>query len=139
MAREVIFQARKKDFNVQWFSGTGPGGQHRNKHQNCVRITHIPTGMRETCQSHRERSRNLREAFKALASRLVENSVREEKRSRYGNSEMIRTYHAVDNYVKDSVSGETEQFSPVLEGKKLGKMIEARKLGLAEQKVENTS
>lgn len=45
----------RKDFDIDWFSGTGAGGQHRNKHQNCIRITHRETGIRVQCTKHRER------------------------------------------------------------------------------------
>jgi len=39
----------KKDFKIDWYSGSGAGGQHRNKHQNCCRIIHIESGFSETC------------------------------------------------------------------------------------------
>jgi protein subunit release factor A len=61
----------KKDFEVQWFSGTGKGGQHRNKHQNCCRIIHLETGLKATGQRSRERSKNLDDAFRALVAKLV--------------------------------------------------------------------
>jgi len=64
--RELLFSLTKKDFDVQWFSGTGAGGQHRNKHQNCCRLTHIASGARGTGQSNRDRISNQREAFKSL-------------------------------------------------------------------------
>jgi len=37
----------KKDFKIDWYSRSGAGGQHRNKHQNCCRITHLATGLCE--------------------------------------------------------------------------------------------
>lgn len=45
----------KKDFKLEWFSGTGAGGQYRNKHQNCCRITHIESGLTCTGQTQRDR------------------------------------------------------------------------------------
>ena len=51
MDKELIFQATKKDFKLDWFSGSGAGGQHRNKHQNCLRLTHIPSGITVTSQT----------------------------------------------------------------------------------------
>jgi peptide chain release factor 1 len=59
------------DLKVTWFSGTGKGGQHRNKHQNSCRVVHLPTGLSETRQS-REKDANLRDAVAALAARLAE-------------------------------------------------------------------
>jgi peptide chain release factor 1 len=66
MAKELLFSLTKKDFDVQWFSGTGAGGQHRNKHQNCCRLYHPASGVRVTGQSHRDRVANQREAFNNL-------------------------------------------------------------------------
>ena len=57
----------KKDFEYQWFSGKGAGGQHRNKHQNCFRIKHVASGAKATGQSSKERIANKRTAMQALA------------------------------------------------------------------------
>lgn len=66
MPKELLFSVTKKDLTISYFSGTGAGGQHRNKHQNCVRMTHPESGARSTGQSNRERQANLREAFKGI-------------------------------------------------------------------------
>jgi peptide chain release factor 1 len=66
MSRELLFSLTKKDFDVQWYSGTGAGGQHRNKHQNCCRIIHKETGVKSTGQSNRDRIANQKEAFQNL-------------------------------------------------------------------------
>ena len=67
MKKELLFSVTKKDFDIQFFSGTGAGGQHRNKHQNCVRMTHPESGVTATGQTSRSREGNLRSAFKAIA------------------------------------------------------------------------
>ena len=64
--KELLFSITKKDFKIEYFSGTGAGGQHRNKHQNCVRLHHAESGVIVTGQSHRERQSNIKEAFKNL-------------------------------------------------------------------------
>lgn len=64
--RKLLFSVTKKDFKIDYFSGTGAGGQHRNKHQNCVRICHKDSGARSTGQSNRERKSNINEAFQGL-------------------------------------------------------------------------
>jgi peptide chain release factor 1 len=66
MAKELLFSITKKDFEIQYFSGTGAGGQHRNKHQNCVRLRHIESGAMATGQANRERLANLKDALQGL-------------------------------------------------------------------------
>lgn len=66
MSKELLFSITKKDFKINYFSGTGAGGQHRNKHQNCVRIQHKESGALVTGQSSRERAANTKEAFNNL-------------------------------------------------------------------------
>lgn len=63
MARQLLFSVNKKDFDISFYSGTGAGGQHRNKHQNCVRMRHRDSGAAATGQSNKSRQANLREAF----------------------------------------------------------------------------
>jgi len=65
---ELIHRISKKDFKISYFSGRGAGGQHRNKHQNCVRLQHIESGITKTGQSSRSRIDNLREAFRGITS-----------------------------------------------------------------------
>lgn len=57
------------DFRIEWFSGSGAGGQHRNKHQNSCRVHHIPTGISEARQG-RERISNLKDAKAAIFATL---------------------------------------------------------------------
>lgn len=64
--KELLFSITKDDFIIHWFSGTGSGGQHRNKHQNCCRLQHPESGASSTGQSSRSREDNLREAFKSI-------------------------------------------------------------------------
>jgi len=68
MGKELLFSITKKDFTLTWFSGTGAGGQYRNKHQNCCRIKHNETGIIGTGQSNRSQVANQREAFTGLTS-----------------------------------------------------------------------
>ena len=72
--RELILSVTKRDFDIQFFSGTGAGGQHRNKHQNCVRMTHRESGVHATGQSSRSRQANLREAFTTIIRSKAFNS-----------------------------------------------------------------
>jgi protein subunit release factor B len=66
MTKELLFSVTKKDLEISYFSGTGGGGQHRNKHQNCVRMYHKDSGARSTGQASKERKSNLKKAFNNL-------------------------------------------------------------------------
>lgn len=64
--REKLFSVT--DFEISWFSGTGAGGQYRNKHQNCCRIKHKETGIIGTGQSNRNQEANRKEAFMSVVN-----------------------------------------------------------------------
>ena len=64
--RELLFSLTRKDFEITYFSGSGAGGQYRNKHQNCCRIKHIETGIISTGQEERSKEQNTKNAFKRL-------------------------------------------------------------------------
>lgn len=66
MKKELLFSVTKKDFTISYFSGKGAGGQHRNRHKNCVRISHKESGAMATGQSHRERRSNMKDALRRL-------------------------------------------------------------------------
>jgi peptide chain release factor 1 len=61
--KELLFSITKKDFEITYFSGTGCGGQHRNKHKNCVRVKHISTGIIGVGQTERSLEQNRKQAF----------------------------------------------------------------------------
>lgn len=126
MARELVFSFTKKDFDIDWFSGTGAGGQHRNKHQNCVRFTHKATGLITQGTDHRDRTSNLRDAFKKMVPLLVNHYAKTEAKARYVNPETIRTYHEPDNRVKDHASGLVQTYREVVGKNYLDDMIDAR-------------
>lgn len=90
----------KKDFEISWFSGTGAGGQHRNKTQNCCRITHKESGLSATGQNSRSRVSNQNDAFRALARKLVAYYSQDES-TRNFSQVIVRTYHFERNVVTD--------------------------------------
>jgi peptide chain release factor 1 len=69
IASNVYAKRSDDDFRIEWFSGSGAGGQHRNKHQNSCRVHHIPTGLSEARQG-RERNANLKSAKEAINALL---------------------------------------------------------------------
>ena len=94
----------KKDFRIEWFSGQGAGGQHRNKHQNCCRIIHIESGLKAQGTEARERVSNQRMAFTRLAKLVISYYMPEAKKARINAKLTIRNYHAVRNEVHDKAS-----------------------------------
>lgn len=120
----------RKDFKIEWFSGQGGGGQHRNKHANCCRIRHPETGLSAQSTAHRSRSANQRDAFEALARRILAHyRAREQAASpAKRNARVIRTYHGVRNQVLDHKSGKRGSYKRVVVEATLDDMIEARRL-----------
>ena len=112
-------------FRVEWFSGSGAGGQHRNKHQNSCRVYHLPTGLMETRQG-RKRESNLKDAREALIRKLDELSsdhiratTSETKRTQVGSGmrgDKIRTYRMQDGVVTDHRSGRKTQMKKISSG-----------------------
>jgi protein subunit release factor A len=89
----------KKDFRIDWFSGQGAGGQHRNKHQNCCRITHIESGLSAVGQNSRSRVDNQREAFTRLVSKIL--ALGDNFKDRNFSDDVVRTYHFERNVATD--------------------------------------
>lgn len=114
-----------KDLKVEWYSGTGAGGQHRNKHQNSIRLTHIPTGITETSQcrsreaSQREATTNLVARLKGNASHqlMVEQSIERKAQTGSGmRGDKVRTYRFQDNIATDHRNGKKVSLSKIMEG-----------------------
>lgn len=125
--REKVLSLTRKDFKIDWFSGTGAGGQHRNKHQNCCRITHIETGTTAQCVDHKDRPSNQRVAFHRLAERMrpwLEEKTRRTVHIPGKTEDVIRSYNVPDNRVKDHASGEMFSWDEVT--KNFDSMVSAR-------------
>lgn len=120
----------RNDFTVEWFSGSGGGGQHRNKHANCCRIRHPATGLSAQCTAHRSRKANQRDAFRVLAARIVAHYKAHEQdtTAKARQDEVIRTYHGARNVVVDHASGRRQSYKRVVVRATLDDMIEARRL-----------
>jgi len=113
------------DFKIEWFSGTGAGGQNRNKVQNSCKITHIQSGIVSTAQT-RSRINSLNLAKSSLLEKLkaLEESTRNKEISSYRKEQVgsgmrgdkIRTYRFQDDIVKDHITGKSASVKQVLKG-----------------------
>lgn len=109
---------RRHDVDITWFNGKGGGGQHRNKHANCCRMVHKPTGFKATGQAHRERPANRRDAFDALVKKLLP-LMKAAVLDRPGVLEMterVRTYNFPRQTVTDHRTGKKYDLASTLDG-----------------------
>jgi peptide chain release factor 1 len=97
-----------KEFDIRITRGSGPGGQHKNKVETCVIITHIPTGLQEKCQDTRSKIKNIEIAKERIIAKIERDKnkkVNEEKNKRrielIQTQKVVRTYNFVRNEVYD--------------------------------------
>jgi peptide chain release factor 2 len=124
---DVDIEIKEGDLRIDTFSAGGPGGQHVNKTQSAVRITHLPTGVVVSCQSQRSQIMNRKRAMQNLASKLhqLEESKRQAEYAKlYGEKGEISFGSQIRSYtmqpytlVKDERTGQqTGNIQGVLDG-----------------------
>ena len=133
---EVEFEIEEKDLKVDTYRSSGAGGQHVNKTESAIRITHLPTGIVVACQDERSQIKNRERAMSILRSKLydfyqgqIESEYKENRKSQVGTgdrSERVRTYNYpqgrctdhrvnVTSYSLDKVlNGDIDQFIDAL-------------------------
>jgi len=127
VADEEEIEIRPEDLRVDTYRAGGAGGQHVNKTESAVRLTHIPTGVVAACQNERSQHQNRALAMKMLRAKLVRRreeqqeaaqAAKYQNQSKVGFGSQIRSYFLhPDQRVKDSRTGfMTNNFNTVLDG-----------------------
>lgn len=114
---DVEIDLKTEDYRIDKFCASGPGGQHVNKTESAIRLTHYETGIVVQCQDEKSQHKNLAKAIRVLKSRLYDHKRQEEMKKRSDTrktligsgdrSERIRTYNFPQNRITDHRIGLT--------------------------------
>ncbi len=108
---DVEVDLKQDDYRIDKFHASGPGGQHVNKTESAIRLTHFDTGIVVQCQDEKSQHKNLAKALRVLKTRIYEGRREEERKKRADQrkslvgsgdrSQRIRTYNFPQNRVTD--------------------------------------
>lgn len=131
---DIDIEINPADLRIDVYRASGAGGQHVNKTESAVRITHMPSGIVVQCQNDRSQHKNKDQAMKQLKAKLyelelqkqsAEKQAMEESKSDIGWGSQIRSYVLDDSRIKDLRTGvENRNTQAVLDGD-LDRFIEA--------------
>lgn len=146
-AEDVEVKIEEKDLKIDTYRASGAGGQHVNKTESCIRMTHLPTGIVVTCQDERSQIKNREKAMKVMKSRLYDyyntqyrKEYDENRKSQIGTgdrSERIRTYNFPQGRITDHRIGFTLYSLENFLAGNIDEMIEALQIADREAKLAN--
>ncbi|MDE2182147.1 MAG: peptide chain release factor 1 [Alphaproteobacteria bacterium] len=133
---DVDVEINEKDLRIDVFRASGAGGQHVNKTESAVRITHLPTGLAVAQQTEKSQHKNKAQAMKLLKARLFEmererlaSERASERKSMVGSgdrSERIRTYNFPQGRVTDHrINLTLYKLDRIISGDELGEIVDA--------------
>ena len=147
-AEEVEVNIDPADLKIDTIKSTGAGGQHINKTESAIRLTHIPTGIVIECQDERSQHKNREKAMKLLATKLYEmkraeqhDKIASERKSQVGTgdrSERIRTYNYPQGRVSDHRIGLTIYSLESFLNGDIGGMLDALAAADTAEKLKNS-
>ncbi|MEE2886919.1 MAG: peptide chain release factor 1 [Planctomycetota bacterium] len=145
-AEDVEVHISESDLRIDTYRASGAGGQHVNKTDSAVRITHEPTGAVVQCQSERSQHKNKSKAMKALKTKLLDlqrekvegdrSQMRKDMVGSGDRSARIRTYNYPQNRITDHRIGKNFSLEQVVEGR-LEPVFEALLAADREQRIED--
>jgi len=147
-AEDVDVEIEEKDIRVDVYRASGAGGQHVNKTDSAVRMTHIPSGIIVACQDERSQLQNRTRAMQVMRARLLDKATQDQadaraadRKSQVGTgdrSERIRTYNYPQNRVTDHrISYTTKSLNLVMEGE-VAPLVDALREAARKKKLEDT-
>mgnify|MGYP000297709564 CR=1 FL=1 len=145
---KIEIDINETDLRIDTYRASGAGGQHVNKTESAIRVTHIPTGVVVTCQDETSQHKNKDKALKVLRSKIYEIQESEQNKERADQrrsmvstgdrSAKIRTYNFPQGRVTDHrINLTLHKLAEFMEGEIFDEMIENLNLQAQQEKLEN--